>query len=115
MAGQSGGGGSRANYKKARLAESLAASAKQGSVLTDEKFKMRSAVAKNENNAPTKRNVLPYLSPYDQFALNRKDVHENIVNTNYRKRAHLKPEKWSMPWPGPSINPDNKEQQGEGH
>ena len=72
MAGQSGGDGSRANYKKARLAESLAASAKQGSALKDERANMRNAASKSSNNSPTKNKVLPGLDPYDRFASNRK-------------------------------------------
>ena len=72
MAGQSGGGGSRANYKKARLAESLAASAKQGSALKDERANMRNAASKSSNNSPTKNKVAPYMDPYDRFASNRK-------------------------------------------
>ena len=115
MPGQSGGDGSRASFEKAKLAKFLASIAKQGSGLTDERFRQRSAVARNENNALTRRKVAPYLSPYDQFALNRKDKYENIVYDRPYKSGDKKRPKWSMPYPGPFIDPNNKEQRGEGH
>ena len=72
MPGQSGGGGTRANYEKTSLAKFLAATAKQGIALKDERANMRNAASKSSNNSPTKNKVPPGLDPYDRFASNRK-------------------------------------------
>ena len=114
MAGQSGGGGSRANYKKARLAESLAASAKQGSALKDERANMRNAASKSSNNSPTKNKVAPYMDPYDRFASNRKTVlYEGVQNRAKKSRGESTNYSTASGFLQSYIDPKTKVQRGE--
>lgn len=108
MAGQSGGGGSRANYKKARLAESLVAVAKQGNALKAERARKESA---NPDKYQPKQPTHVGMRQFDPTAEDRKNhALDMSMDREFKKRGWPKSTDTSMNYS--YIDPKTKVQQG---